>query len=105
MGKFKSIEELEAWLDEHVGESHEYTVIVYQSTGDAVAFPLWAANQADAFRQFDAMYMQLQNTRQVYPYATEGSELNRVLPDADRVELLDYFTEDVLAEYSIVAVR
>lgn len=94
-------DEVEQYLDDKYGKLHEYTVIVYTSTDERFQFPLFAKDAQSAFKNFDAMYMQLCSTKQVYPYTVEGGKLDARIDDAVRIELLDYLSEEVLASYGV----
>lgn len=97
-------DEIDAWMDKNVPPLREYCVIVHCSDGSGFTFPLLAANEQDAYAQFDACYLQLQNSGQVFPYAVQGSRMNMVIKNAREIQLLDYFTENVIAAYGVRSV-
>lgn len=100
--EFHTFEEAQDWIDKNIGTTREYTVLVHRQDGDAVAFPLMAMNEQLAYKQFDSMYMSLNNTGQVYPYGVAGGGMTEKFTDAVRIELLDYLTDATLASYSVV---
>lgn len=98
---FKDWDAVEEYLDANYGRLHEYTVIAYDVDGDGHAFPMFAKDTQSAFKNFDAMYLQVCNTGQVYPYGLVGSRMDEVVEGIRRIELLDYLSEEVLASYGV----
>lgn len=101
MVDFKNWDEVQAFVDDKYGKLLEYTVVAYDAEDERHVFPMFAKNQQGAFKNFDAMYLQACSTGQLYPYAPDGSDLDRSIPGLRKVELLDYLSEEVLASYSV----